>query len=101
MAVCVSHVISRDAVLSKPNVFKDMMQETGSLVDVSCRYVLSQHPEAERNVLQELDNLQLLATPERPCPRSLTSADLNRLQYLSCVVKVSGPFLSQAAMEVA
>ncbi len=53
-----------------------------------CRYDISQHPEVERKVVQELDLLGLLATPERPNPRSIEYADLSRLTYLNCVIKV-------------
>ena len=53
-----------------------------------CRYDISQHPEVERKVVEELDQLGLLATPERPIPRSLEFADLSRLTYLNCVIKV-------------
>ena len=39
-------------------------------------------------MLQELDSLELLQTPKRPSPRALHAADLSKLVYLSCVVKV-------------
>ena len=52
------------------------------------RYILSQHPDIEAKVLAELDELELLATPQRPSPRNLTSADLSKLVYLNCVIKV-------------
>ncbi|CAL8469473.1 g9014 [Coccomyxa elongata] len=52
-------------------------------------YDISQHPEVEQKVVEELDQLGLLATPERPTPRSLELADLSRLTYLKCVIKES------------
>lgn len=52
------------------------------------RYLLSQHPEAERRLAQELDAAGLLVTPERPHPRAMEYADLGRLTYLSWVCKV-------------
>ena len=52
------------------------------------RYLLSQHPEVEAQVVAELEGLQLLATPERPHPRALAAPDLGKLPYLSCVIKV-------------
>eukprot|EP00884_Botryococcus_braunii_P006038 jgi/Botrbrau1/15435/Bobra.43_2s0060.1 len=50
-------------------------------------YTLSQYPEVEAKVLEELDSLELLVTPERPNPRSLEFADLGRLVYLQAVIK--------------
>lgn len=49
---------------------------------------MSQHPEVEAKVETELDDLGLLATLERPNPRSVEYADLSKLTYLSCVIKV-------------
>ncbi|BDA44790.1 probable Dynein assembly factor 1, axonemal at C-terminar half [Coccomyxa sp. Obi] len=54
-----------------------------------CSYDISQHPEVEQKVVEELDQLGLLATPERPTPRGLELADLSRLTYLNCVIKES------------
>ncbi len=54
----------------------------------ACRYLLSQHPEVERKLAQELDAAGLLVTPERPKPRSMEFADLANLPYLSWVSKV-------------
>ncbi len=58
--------------------------------DVQCarRYLLSQHPEVERKLAQELDVAGLLVTPERPHPRPMEYADLGQLTYLSWVCKV-------------
>lgn len=53
-----------------------------------CRYLLSQHPLAEARVAQELEDLELLVTPERPSPRPLEYADLAKLPYLQAVMKV-------------
>lgn len=59
-----------------------------------CSYDISQHPEVEHKVVEELDQLGLLATSERPTPRSLELADLSRLTYLNCVIKVCTKELS-------
>lgn len=52
------------------------------------RYMLSQHPEVERRVAEELDALGLLAKPGRPRPRPAEFADIARLTYLKCIIKV-------------
>lgn len=56
-----------------------------------CRYTISQHPRVEAKVVEELERLELLVTPERPQPRPLEYADLARLTYLNCVIRVSSP----------
>jgi fatty acid synthase len=38
--------------------------------------------------MEELNELGLLVTPDRPHPRPLEYADLSRLTYLNCVIKV-------------
>ena len=53
-----------------------------------CRYLLSQHPEVEARLLEELDSLELLATDARPQPRSIQPTDLGRLTYLQAIIKV-------------
>ena len=52
------------------------------------RYLISQHPEVEAKMLAELEELQLLASPQQPRPRPLEYTDLNKLTYLSCCIKV-------------
>ncbi len=52
------------------------------------RYALSQHPEVEARVVQELDALGLLVTPDRHHTRKPEYADIARLTYLKCVIKV-------------
>ncbi len=53
-----------------------------------CIYTICQHPEVEAKVAAELDVLGLLATPDRPQPRCMEHADLSRLTYLQCIIKV-------------
>lgn len=53
-----------------------------------CRFLISQNPEVEARIVEELRSHGLLATPERPQPRALEHADLSKLTYLSCAVKV-------------
>ena len=53
-----------------------------------CIYAICQNPEVEAKVVAELDAVGLLATPDRPEPRCMEHADLARLTYLQCVIKV-------------
>ena len=59
---------------------------------------MSQHPEIEAKIVEELDSLELLVTPTRPRPRSVEYADLAKLEYLQCVVKVL--YLNPRAMSI-
>ena len=43
--------------------------------------------QVEQKILAELGELGLLATAEQPQPRSVDYADLDKLTYLSCVIK--------------
>ena len=54
----------------------------------ACRLFILQHPEVEARIVDELRGLGLLATPQQPQPRPLEHADLSKLTYLSCAVKV-------------
>ena len=51
------------------------------------RYLISQHPEAEAKIVEELDEAGLLVTAARPHPRTLVFEDLASLQYLSACIK--------------
>lgn len=61
-------------------------------------YLLSQYPQVEQKLLQELDSMQLLATRERSHPRLVTPADLGRLIYLQAIIKVFFCHPSQARL---
>ncbi|CAL8465573.1 g5109 [Coccomyxa elongata] len=50
-------------------------------------YLISQHPEVEAKILEELDSMELSITSERPRPRPLTYPDLPKLTYLQAVIK--------------
>ncbi|KAL3139484.1 hypothetical protein ABBQ38_003809 [Trebouxia sp. C0009 RCD-2024] len=50
-------------------------------------YCISQHPQVEAKIAEELWQQGLLATPEEPHPRAPDYADLGKLTYLSCVIK--------------
>ena len=54
----------------------------------TCRYLISQHPEVEKKILAELEELQLLQTAQNPKAREMTYADLSKLTYLNAVIKV-------------
>ncbi len=57
-----------------------------------CRYLVSQHPEVERRVAQELDEAGLLVSAQRPNPRKLSREDAcspQHLPYLKAVLKAS------------
>lgn len=49
---------------------------------------MSQHPEIEAKIVDELDGLGLLATSDKPQPRALQYEDLSKLTYLNLVIKV-------------
>ena len=63
-----------------------------------CRFLLSQHPEVEAKVVQELQRLGLCASAQRPEPRQLAYADLAELAYLQAVVKVCSIPKTEACM---
>ena len=50
--------------------------------------MLAQHPEAMAKLEAELDAAGLLVTTERPQPRPFDFADISKLHYLDCVIKV-------------
>jgi cytochrome P450 len=52
-------------------------------------FSVSQHPEVEAKIVEELRALGLLATAERPVPRPIEWEDINKLTYLNAVIKVS------------
>ena len=62
--------------------------EKSPLQYLFCRYLISQNAEAEAKVAAELDRLGLLATSERPQPRSLEYADVAKMVYLQAAIKV-------------
>ncbi len=51
-------------------------------------YLVSQHPEVEAKICQELDQHELLVTADRPNPRKVTYDDLGKLTYLDMAIKV-------------
>lgn len=61
---------------------------------VCCRFLISQHPEVEQRILEELAQHQLMAGPYGSA-RDIQYEDLGRLSYLNCVIKVS-PVVTQS-----
>ena len=51
-------------------------------------YMVSQHPEVDAKIVEELKSLDLLASAEQPAPRPIQWDDIPRLIYLNAVVKV-------------
>eukprot|EP00884_Botryococcus_braunii_P001148 jgi/Botrbrau1/11033/Bobra.92_2s0006.1 len=62
------------------------METTGHTMSWAL-YLISQHPEVEAKIMQELDSVGLLVTEERPMPRDLEYADIGKLPYLAAVMK--------------
>ncbi len=56
------------------------------------RFCVSQHPDIEAKIVEELASLELLATAQAPQPRPLQYEDLNKLAYLNLVIKVGCTF---------
>ena len=68
------------------------MQKQAQTADcpvLSCRFAISQHPEVEAKIVEELQSHGLLASAEDPNPRQLNYPDLGKLTYLQAVIKVS------------
>ena len=59
------------------------------IISLDCRFAISQHPEVEAKIVDELQRHGLAATEENPNPRQLTYPDLSKLTYLQAVIKVS------------
>lgn len=72
----------RDALLCAAQLSQEVFSKP-------CRYFISQHPEVEAKIVRELQALGVCATADGKEPRKLTPADMQKLTYLPCVVKVS------------
>ena len=55
------------------------------------RWFLAQNPAALRKLEEELDAAGLLKTAKNPSPRPFTYADIGKLHWLDCCIKVSPP----------
>ncbi|KAL4859962.1 Cytochrome P450 4V2 [Chlorella vulgaris] len=81
--------LSDDRILPEIATFFIAGMDTTAHTIAWTLYLLAQHPEAEEQLCRELDELGLLATPQCPKPRMVVQSDLNKLVYLSAVVKES------------
>ena len=62
-------------------------EDTSSNTSAWTLFLVSQHPEVEAKIVEELEQAGLLATPQQPEPRALQYGDLSRLSYLNMVIK--------------
>ena len=56
--------------------------------DAVCRLYIAQHPEVEAKILQELQDIGVYSDVKGTPSRRLTHADIPKLTYLQCVIKV-------------
>ena len=56
--------------------------------DGDCRYFLAKNPKSMARLVAELDAAGLLVTDQRPRPRTFTYADISKLRFLDCVIRV-------------
>lgn len=73
-----------------PDVIKNRKGGYYTVTDLPlacCRYLISQHPEVEERILQELAQHELMPGPHG-AGRAIRLEDLSRLTYLNCVIKV-------------
>lgn len=61
------------------------------------RWFLAQNPAALRKLERELNAAALLKTVKNPNPRTFTYADISKLHWLDCCIKV-GPALATASV---
>ena len=65
-----------------------LRHKQGSHSRSSHRYFLAKNPAAMAKVEAELDAAGLLKTAANPTPRPFTYADIGKLHYLDCCIKV-------------
>ena len=56
--------------------------------DGDCRYFLAKNPKSMARLVAELDAAGLLVTDQRSRPRTFTYADISKLRFLDCVIRV-------------
>ena len=54
----------------------------------ACRYFLAKNPLSMARLVAELDAAGLLVTDQCPRPRAFTYADISKLRFLDCVIRV-------------
>lgn len=80
--------LSEDRLASEIAIFFLAGFETTGHSGAWLLYLVSQHPQVEAKICQELDEQGLLVTPQRPHPRKVTYEDLSKLVYLDMAIKV-------------
>ncbi len=83
--------LSEDRMASEIGIFFLAGFETTGHSGAWLLYLVSQHPEVEAKICQELDQHGLLVTAARPNPRQVTYDDLAKLTYLDMAIKVCLP----------
>ena len=80
--------LSEDRLVSEIGIFFLAGFETTGHSGAWLLYLVSQHPQVEAKICQELDQHGLLVTADRPHPRKVTYDDLSKLSYLDMAIKV-------------
>ena len=80
--------LSEDRLASEIGIFFLAGFETTGHSGAWLLYLVSQHPQVEANICQDLDQHGLLVTADRPNPRKVTHDDLSKLSYLDMAIKV-------------
>ncbi len=80
--------MSEDRMASEIGIFFLAGFETTGHSGAWLLYLVSQHPEVEAKICQEMDQHGLLVTAARPNPRQVTYDDLAKLTYLDMAIKV-------------
>jgi len=80
--------LSEDRMASEIGIFFLAGFETTGHSGAWLLYLVSQHPEVEAKICQEMDQHGLLVTAARPNPRQVTYDDLAKLTYLDMAIKV-------------
>lgn len=80
--------LSEDRLASEIGIFFLAGFETTGHSGAWLLYLVSQNPQVEAKICQELDEHGLLVTADRPNPRKVTYEDLSKLNYLDMAIKV-------------
>ena len=70
--------------------------ESAQGLNAACRLFISQHPEIEARILHELQELGVYSDVQGKPSRALTYADIQKLTYLQCVIKVRAHLIKES-----